>query len=268
MSWRDHLPVHPAADLFPLMSESELRELGEDIKKNGLLEQPMFYRDPELGIFVLDGRNRLDACELIGRETVYASGEPVGTIRDGSKSFDPFAFVVSKNIRRRHLTAEQRQELLITLIARKPELSNRQIAKKVGVTDKTIATARAKGEQLRRIPQLEKTTGADGKQRKSRAKKAPKPEPKPDSVTEPHVTESPEINIEQRQADMARLDEPAVETVDEVDRRVSCVANTILRHVEDLPRSDAERFFAALRDRIDEIEREELRDAAVAEVAS
>jgi hypothetical protein len=34
--WRDHLPVHPAADLFPLMSESELRELGEDIKANGL----------------------------------------------------------------------------------------------------------------------------------------------------------------------------------------------------------------------------------------
>jgi hypothetical protein len=33
---RDHLPVHPAADLFPLMSEPELRELGEDIKKNGL----------------------------------------------------------------------------------------------------------------------------------------------------------------------------------------------------------------------------------------
>lgn len=72
-SWRDHLRVHPAANLFPPMSESELRELGEDIKKNGLLEPPVFYRDPELGIYVLDGRNRLDACELIGR-AVDASG--------------------------------------------------------------------------------------------------------------------------------------------------------------------------------------------------
>jgi hypothetical protein len=35
-SWRDVLPIQSAADLFPLMSESELRELGEDIKKNGL----------------------------------------------------------------------------------------------------------------------------------------------------------------------------------------------------------------------------------------
>jgi hypothetical protein len=50
LSWRDFLTVHPAADLFPRMSESELRELGEDIEKNGLLEQPVFYRDPELGI--------------------------------------------------------------------------------------------------------------------------------------------------------------------------------------------------------------------------
>ncbi len=37
MSWRDHLPIHPAADLFPRMSEDGLRELGEHIKANGLV---------------------------------------------------------------------------------------------------------------------------------------------------------------------------------------------------------------------------------------
>ena len=26
-NWREHLPVHPAADLFPLMSEQELESL-------------------------------------------------------------------------------------------------------------------------------------------------------------------------------------------------------------------------------------------------
>jgi hypothetical protein len=35
-SWRDVLPVHPAADLFPMMSPDELKVLGEDIKRNGL----------------------------------------------------------------------------------------------------------------------------------------------------------------------------------------------------------------------------------------
>ena len=32
-SWRDVLKVHPAAELFPLMSDAELKELGEDIKR-------------------------------------------------------------------------------------------------------------------------------------------------------------------------------------------------------------------------------------------
>ena len=38
-SWRDVLLIHPAADLFPRMSEPELRALGEDIKKQGLRDK-------------------------------------------------------------------------------------------------------------------------------------------------------------------------------------------------------------------------------------
>lgn len=30
MNWRDVLPVHPASELFPLLSESELRELATE----------------------------------------------------------------------------------------------------------------------------------------------------------------------------------------------------------------------------------------------
>ena len=30
------IKVHPAADLFPMMTPDELKALGEDIKKNGL----------------------------------------------------------------------------------------------------------------------------------------------------------------------------------------------------------------------------------------
>ena len=39
MSWRDIIRVHPA-DAFPVLSETELRALGEDIKANGL-RQPI-----------------------------------------------------------------------------------------------------------------------------------------------------------------------------------------------------------------------------------
>src|SRR6266516_435129 len=58
-TWRDFLPIHPAANLFPTMSESELRELGEDIKKSGLLAPVILCRGE-----LLDGRNRLDAMEM------------------------------------------------------------------------------------------------------------------------------------------------------------------------------------------------------------
>jgi hypothetical protein len=60
-SWRDHLPIHPTAELFPLMSESELRELGENIKANGLVSSIVLYKGK-----LLDGRNRLDAMEMVG----------------------------------------------------------------------------------------------------------------------------------------------------------------------------------------------------------
>jgi hypothetical protein len=92
---------------------------------------------------------------------------------------------------------------------------------------------------------------------KSKAGSSP---PRPESEPRAGATGSAEISIEQRKADMARLDEPA-EEISEVDRRVNCMTNTIRRHVDGLLRSDAARFLSALRDRIDDIEREILRDA-------
>src|SRR5512132_1709751 len=66
-SWRDVLPVHPAADLFPMMSPDELIELGEDIRKNGLqfpiVILPVMNGD-KIDHLLLDGRNRLDAMAM------------------------------------------------------------------------------------------------------------------------------------------------------------------------------------------------------------
>ena len=57
MTWRDHIKVHPAADLFPMMSESELLELGEDIKKNGQKVQIIFFSE--------DGPTRPDRKSVV-----------------------------------------------------------------------------------------------------------------------------------------------------------------------------------------------------------
>ena len=148
----NRLAFHPLADLFPLMEGREFEELVADIKANGLIEDIVLFDG-----MILDGRNRYRAC--------MAAGVPPTTYNADKWIADPAAFVISANIRRRHLNREQRGELLIKIIAAAPEKSDRQIAKSIGVDHKTIGAARAKGEQLGSIPQLRKTVGADGKAR-------------------------------------------------------------------------------------------------------
>ena len=66
-SWRDVLPIHPAAELLPLMSADELHELAEDIKLHHQ-RIPVSIQEGKL----LDGRNRLDAMERAGMPVVWS----------------------------------------------------------------------------------------------------------------------------------------------------------------------------------------------------
>jgi hypothetical protein len=105
MGWRDDWEVHPAADVFPMMSDEELEKLGQDIKENGL-KVPI---DVQISSSVLlDGRNRLEAMERAG------IGEWVEQrwIRG-----DPAAHIISCNIHRRHLTKQQQADLIVNALA-------------------------------------------------------------------------------------------------------------------------------------------------------
>jgi hypothetical protein len=166
-SWRDLLPVHPAAELFPMMSEEELRSLGEDIKKNGLREGVALL-DGKL----LDGRNRLEAMEAVGIKLTTGNGqiEWAKISSRNVKGTDPIAFVISKNIHRRHLTADQKRDVIAKVLKATPEKSNRQIAETVKVDHKTVAAVRAEKVATGEIPQLTKTVGKDGKARKALTK--------------------------------------------------------------------------------------------------
>jgi hypothetical protein len=178
-SWRDVLPIHPAAELFPLMSEAELPELGEDIKKNGLTAPIIFWaqegKDWEgmAGAHLLDGRNRLDAMELAGIKLVNGGRFNLDALNQhldvvfGNRP-DPYAYVISANIQRRHLTAELRRELIANVLKAKPEQSDRVIAKQLNDDHKKVGRVRKKLESTGSLPQLEKTRGADGKERPAR----------------------------------------------------------------------------------------------------
>lgn len=91
------MEAHPAASLFPMMSDAELQSLAADIKENGLRQSILTLE--EAGVtYILDGRNRFRGCTLAGvLPTFVAFGGD-----------DPFALVVSANLQRRHMTPSQR----------------------------------------------------------------------------------------------------------------------------------------------------------------
>ena len=109
-TWRDKYKVHPAAYAFPMMSDEELRDLGQDIKRNGL-KHPIIlqHNADERGAkaVLLDGRNRLEAMERAGIDHGYIDKQ----FRMG----DPVAHIISANLRRRHLTSGQLAAVLVKL---------------------------------------------------------------------------------------------------------------------------------------------------------
>jgi protein gp37 len=178
-SWRDVLPIHPAAELFPLMSPAELRALGEDIKQHGLRSPIALWRaDPKGEALLLDGRNRLDAIEIVTGSEVIVGAPSITAGEDFlacdkvivlDKSTDPFRYVISANINRRHLTAEQKRDLIAKLIEATPEKSNRQIAETVKASHHTVGAVRTKMEGRGQVAHVE--TRTDSKGRKQPAKK-------------------------------------------------------------------------------------------------
>jgi hypothetical protein len=180
MTWRDILPIHPAAELFPLMSPDELRELGEDIVKNGLTSPIVLWQgDLKSSVCLLDGRNRLDAIELarrseavVGAPSITAGNfHAINEVITLDKSVDPWAYVISANMNRRHLMPEQRRELIAKLIKREPDKSDRQIAATVKASPTTVGTVRAKMEAKGDVSKLD--TRTDTKGRKQPASKPP-----------------------------------------------------------------------------------------------
>ena len=85
--------LHPACAQWPKLSQKELGELAEDIKRQGQLEDITLMPDGSL----LDGSNRWDACEL-------ASVQPRTVTYEGN---DPVGFSISKNKQRRHLDSNR-----------------------------------------------------------------------------------------------------------------------------------------------------------------
>lgn len=115
---------HPYAELFPWIEGPAFEELKADIAANGVRE-PIVFLDGQ----ILDGRNRYMAARDLGIE--YPRVE-----YDGD---DPLAFVISLNLKRRHLSEKQRA-MVASKLATMPQGRPSEKAPIGAVTDAEAAT--------------------------------------------------------------------------------------------------------------------------------
>jgi N6-adenosine-specific RNA methylase IME4/ParB-like chromosome segregation protein Spo0J len=132
----NELEFHPLADIFPLIEGEEFSALCEDIRQNGVMEAIVLLDDK-----ILDGRNRYRAARAVGvdcPELVYDGPDPVG-------------FVISLNLRRRHLNESQRAMIaakLANMPAHRPAnksanlpTSQPEAAALLNVSDRSVRSA-------------------------------------------------------------------------------------------------------------------------------
>lgn len=98
--------LHPLATLFPQITGEAFDELVADIKANGLREAITLLDGK-----ILDGRNRASACHAAGVEPRFEEWKPA------SDADTPQAFVVSRNLRRRHLKESERAMIGARLVS-------------------------------------------------------------------------------------------------------------------------------------------------------
>jgi hypothetical protein len=211
--------VHPAATMLPMMADEEIDELAADIKENGLVEPVVFWVDntaqKESGQiwglqycpkYLLDGRARIAALNRLGwplddercRTKVPQSPMrllpawkrelPSGVPVLGAwpwRYLDPWAYVLSVNVRRRHLTQEQRRRVVEDMVRRRPDLTDRALAKLALADHKTVAARRAKAEASGEIPHIPPAERIEADGRKSRARRTPSEAPDWDEIVPP-----------------------------------------------------------------------------------
>jgi hypothetical protein len=116
--------------------------------------------DPQL----LDGRHRLDLLEEIGTEVVDEAGKllvrheiiPVADDAEAER------LSLSLNAHRRHLTAEQRRDLIAAVLKANPEKSDRQIAKAVKASPTFVGKVRAEKEATGEVSTVDTRIDAKG----------------------------------------------------------------------------------------------------------
>jgi len=195
--------VHPAADLFPLITGQEFQDLCDSIGNQGLEIPVVLTHDG----YLLDGRNRLRALLVTGATERFTTlGEAYAADYPG--------YVMRLNLHRRHMSPDERKVLYLKLREMrgvKPEgrpktpsfdgviPSAKQYASEIGVSKPTIERWESEAKTLDKAPELkEAVINGEMAVKEAMAKveaasatikaNAPSPESKPQREMVPVIT--------------------------------------------------------------------------------
>jgi len=148
----------PFFDAMPPLTADERIELKADIDKNGITYPVVVTETNE----VIDGHNRLEIAAELGLAVVPF------TVKSGLTTDQKNEHAVNLNLHRRHLSQDQKREIIARRLKTDPAQSNNMIAAELKVSDKTVGTVRKALEATSEIPKLIITRGKDGRSRKSK----------------------------------------------------------------------------------------------------
>ena len=150
MKYSDY-KIHPFADHLPLLSDQEMSDLAADIKANGQ-RLPIIRCN---GV-IIDGRNRLKACEIAGVEPNIRDREDV--LKTDS---DVAKFIISINLSRRHVLPAERAAIAVELIDAMKKDEERVAAEKAKEPEnKKDHAEKPKATKAEQVAEAAKLTGS------------------------------------------------------------------------------------------------------------
>jgi hypothetical protein len=180
--------------MFDPLTADELKALGLDILKNGLLNSIVIFCDTDgtystYKVSLLDGYNRVVALERVGVAFELCLNGTNWSLRVtdshgplagkdlpppkvlSAEDTNPFDYAISANLHRRHVDAEGKRKLIVEVLTADPTKSDRAIAAMLKASPTTVGTVRRRMNPTVQSGQLAKRIGKDGKSRRQPARK-------------------------------------------------------------------------------------------------
>jgi ParB-like chromosome segregation protein Spo0J len=142
--------------VMPRLSADEYADLEQSIKADGVLVPIIVSPGGE----IIDGHHRAEIARRLGVHCPEV-------VKHGDAT-ELRTFAYSLNLNRRHLTREQRRDLIAQSLRQDPDLSNREHARRTGTSDKTVAPIREELERRAEIPHVETRADSLGRQQPAR----------------------------------------------------------------------------------------------------